>query len=167
MFQLSGTCTTFSPLKFLLFGRKLLQIGLSFYAMLGQAAVISFVFFLLLCFHVVTMEKQQGPPFAFIVITSVDFYWRTFPPFLTDKPSQHLVSYPHPHNSQCPDALIAPHPELSFPLFCVVHTHKGCLGGSEAQLSSSSRLRTVLTLQCKPAELPMLSDRWRGGSEGF
>lgn len=39
----------------------------------GAGCSNQFCFFLL-CFHVVTMEKQQGPLFAFIVITSVDFY---------------------------------------------------------------------------------------------
>lgn len=110
-----------------------------------------------------------------LLLTSIEeIFSSTFPSSLTSLCNTCIcklfwleMSYPHPHNSQCPDALIAPHSELNFPLFCGVRMHKDFWGGSEAQLSLSPRLRTLLTLQCKPAELPMLSDRWRGGSEGF
>lgn len=125
MFQLSGTRTTFSPLKFLLFGRKVLQIRLSFYAMLGQAAVISFVFF----FIVVLSRGDHGEAArATFCFHSHHFCWLLLKNFSTFCSS--LISL---HNTWCPTHIptipSAPmhslHPILSwvFPYFVwSIHT---------------------------------------------
>lgn len=140
IFQFSGTHTTFSPLKFLLLGRKVLQICLSFCAMLGRAAVVSFGFFVVVMLSHGYHREAARATFCF---HSHHFCWLllkkfSLPPFLSSLTSLHNtcfcklfwleVSYPHRHDSQCPDALITLHSELSFPLFCGICMHKDRLG---------------------------------------